>query len=312
MTEQNCDICDSESCSAKERKPDETADELLERQALAKRMCRIAHKILILSGKGGVGKSTVAVNLASSLANAGKRVGLLDIDIHGPSIPKLLGLERSAIQSRSDAMRPVEYGARLSVMSIGFLLPGPDSPIIWRGPLKMNIIKQFLKDVDWGELDYLVIDSPPGTGDEPMSICQLLPDADGAIIVTTPQEVALADVRKSINFCRTVGMPILGVIENMSGFVCPKCGEVTDIFKAGGGEQMALEMGVPFLGSIPIDARVVQACDAGKPSISELGGTGASAGFEGVLGPILELDDESQEAESSQTESSPEGEEAYA
>jgi Mrp family chromosome partitioning ATPase len=312
MTDKNCNICNSESCSAKEREAGETADEFLERQALAKRMCQIGHKILILSGKGGVGKSTVAVNLAFSLANAGKRVGLLDIDIHGPSIPKLLGLGCSAIQTGNDAMRPVDYGDRLSVMSIGFLLPGPDSPVIWRGPLKMHLIKQFLKDVDWGELDYLVVDSPPGTGDEPMSVCQLVPDADGAIIVTTPQEVALADVRKSINFCRTVGMPILGVIENMSGFVCPKCAEVTDIFKSGGGEQMAIEMGVPFLGSIPIDARVVQACDAGKPSVSEFGGTGASAAFERAFGPILELDDELQQAKPEQTESNRRREDAYA
>ncbi len=204
MTEKSCDICDSDSCSAKERGQDETADAFLERQALARRMCQIGHKVLVLSGKGGVGKSTVAVNLAFSLANAGKRVGLLDIDIHGPSIPRLLGLGPSAIQGGNDAMRPVEYNDRLKVMSIGFLLPEPDAAVIWRGPLKMSIIKQFLKDVDWGELDYLLIDSPPGTGDEPLSICQLIPDADGAIIVTTPQEIALADVRKSISFCRTV------------------------------------------------------------------------------------------------------------
>ena len=287
MTEKNCDICDSDSCSAKKRRQDETADAFLERQALARRMCQIEHKVLILSGKGGVGKSTVAVNLAFSLASAGKRVGLLDIDIHGPIIPRLLGLGPSAMQSRNDAMRPVDYSERLRVMSIGFLLPEPDAAVIWRGPLKMSIIKQFLKDVDWGELDYLIIDSPPGTGDEPLSVCQLIPDADGAIIVTTPQEVALSDVRKSISFCRTVAMPILGVIENMSGFVCPKCGEVTDIFKSGGGEQMAVEMGVPFLGSIPLDARVVQASDAGKPCVSEFGGIGVSEAFERVMGPIL-------------------------
>ena len=312
MTEKNCDICDSDSCSAKERRQDETDDAFLERQALAKRMCQIGHKVLILSGKGGVGKSTVAVNLAVSLANAGKRVGLLDIDIHGPSIPKLLGLGPSAIQGRNDAMRPVDYSDRLRVMSIGFLLPEPDAAVIWRGPLKMSVIKQFLKDVDWGELDYLIIDSPPGTGDEPLSVCQLIPDADGAIIVTTPQEVALADVRKSISFCRTVAMPILGVIENMSGFVCPKCGEVTDIFKSGGGEQMALEMGVAFLGSIPIDASVVQASDAGRPCVGELGDTGASAAFERAIGPILELDDECQEAEPRWTERNRRGEETYA
>jgi Mrp family chromosome partitioning ATPase len=291
MTESNPDVRKSDSHSAEERMPDETTDAFLERQALAKRMGQIGHKILILSGKGGVGKSTVAVNLAFSLAKAGKRVGLLDIDIHGPSIPGLLGLGPSAIQNRGDAMRPVDYSDGLKVISIGFMLPDPDTAVIWRGPLKMNIIKQFLKDVDWGELDYLIIDSPPGTGDEPLSICQLVSDADGAVIVTTPQEVALADVRKSISFCRTLEMPILGVVENMSGFACPKCGEVTDIFKSGGGETMAREMDVAFLGSIPIDAHVVQACDAGKPCVGERGGTGVSAAFERVIGPILELDE---------------------
>ena len=312
MAKKSCNTCDSESCSAKERRQDETSDAFLERQALARRMCQIKHKILVLSGKGGVGKSTVAVNLAFFLANAGKRVGLLDIDIHGPSIPRLLGLGSSAIQSRHDAMCPIEYSERLRVMSIGFLLPEPDSAVIWRGPLKMSIIKQFLKDVEWGELDYLLIDSPPGTGDEPLSICQLITDADGAIIVTTPQEVALADVRKSIRFCRAVAMPILGVIENMSGFVCPKCGEVTEIFKAGGGERMADEMGVAFLGSIPIDARVVQASDAGRPCLDELEGPGASAAFERAIRPILELDDESQPVEQDRTGVGRTGQKAYA
>lgn len=312
MSEKNCDTCSSGSCSAKERRQDETADAFLERQALARRMCQIGHKVLVLSGKGGVGKSTVAVNLAFSLANAGKRVGLLDIDIHGPSVPRLLGLGPSAIQGRSDAMRPVQYNDRLRVMSIGFLLPEPDDAVIWRGPLKMSIIKQFLKDVDWGELDYLLIDSPPGTGDEPLSICQLIPDADGAIIVTTPQEVALADVRKSISFCRTVAMPILGVIENMSGFVCPKCGEVTDIFKSGGGKQMALEMDVAFLGTIPIDARVVEASDAGRPCVDELAGTGAAAAFERAIRPILELDDQVEQVGLHRTDLSQKGKEVCA
>jgi len=312
MSGKNCNSCDSDSCSAREPQQDETEDAFLERQALARRMCQIGHKILILSGKGGVGKSTVAVNLAFSLANAGKRVGLLDVDIHGPSVPRLLGLGPSAIQGREDAMRPVVYSERLKVMSIGFLLPEPDAAVIWRGPLKMSVIKQFLKDVDWGELDYLIIDSPPGTGDEPLSVCQLIPDADGAIIVTTPQEIALADVRKSISFCRTVAMPILGVIENMSGFVCPKCGEVTDIFKSGGGAQMALELGVPFLGSIPIDASVVEASDAGRPCVGELGATRTSAAFESAIGPILDLDGAMERFGSDRTEANGRSGAAYA
>jgi Mrp family chromosome partitioning ATPase len=297
MKDGNRDRCDSGSRSPAERKTEETRDADLERQALARRMEQIGHKILVLSGKGGVGKSTVAVNLALSLAQAGKRVGLLDVDIHGPSIPALLGLGQPSIRSRGDVMSPVEYSGGLKVMSIGFLLSGADQAVIWRGPLKMRLIKEFLKDVDWGELDYLVIDSPPGTGDEPLSVCQLIPDADGAIVVTTPQEVALADVRKSISFCEDVGMPVLGVIENMSGFVCPGCGKVTDIFKSGGGERMAREVGVPFLGSIPIDARIVQAGDAGTPRVGEDGGAGAPAAFASAIQPILELDSEVGQAD---------------
>ncbi|MDO9541428.1 MAG: Mrp/NBP35 family ATP-binding protein, partial [Kiritimatiellia bacterium] len=205
---------------------------------MQERLEQIKHKIIVLSGKGGVGKSTVAVNVAVSLTLAGKRVGLLDVDIHGPSIPKMLDLEDTRISVRDEIMLPVEKDG-LKVMSIGFLLQNRDDAVIWRGPMKMGVIKQFLKDVDWGELDYLVIDSPPGTGDEPLSVCQLVKNADGAVIVTTPQDVATNDVRKSINFCRQLNLPVLGVVENMSGFVCPKCGELTAIFKTGGGERMA-------------------------------------------------------------------------
>jgi ATP-binding protein involved in chromosome partitioning len=297
MKDRNRHGRDSDSPSSNKRKPGDGHDPSAENEDLARRMRQIAHKVLVLSGKGGVGKSTVAVHLACSLAHAGKRVGLLDIDIHGPSIPRLLGLDCLAAEGRRGAMSPVDYNDRLRVMSIGFLLPDDDRAVVWRGPLKMRLIKEFLGDVDWGELDYLVIDSPPGTGDEPLSVCQLIPDADGAIIVTTPQDVALADVRKSISFCKEVGMPILGVIENMSGFVCPKCGAVTDIFKSGGGKRMALEMGVPFLGSIPIDARVVEACDAGRPQIGESVDTGTRAAFERAIEPILELGGHSQQAE---------------
>jgi ATP-binding protein involved in chromosome partitioning len=273
---------DSGSGSFEERKSDEARDAAAEHEALARRMGQIAHKVLVLSGKGGVGKSTVAVHLARSLARAGKRVGVLDIDIHGPSIPRLLGLDRLAAETRRDPMSPVDTSDGLRVMSIGFLLPEDDRAVVWRGPLKMRLIKEFLGDLDWGELDYLVIDSPPGTGDEPLSVCQLIPDADGAIIVTTPQEVALADVRKSISFCREVGMPILGVIENMSGFVCPKCGAVTDIFKSGGGKRMALE--------------------AGRPDIGELGDSGARAAFDRAIEPILELGGEAPQAESGRSD----------
>jgi ATP-binding protein involved in chromosome partitioning len=267
----NCKTCNSQTCSAKQPRQGESPEDFLERQALAERLCRIRHKLLVLSGKGGVGKSTVALSLAA------RRVGLLDVDIHGPSVPKLLGLDDIRIELDDGAMVPVEVGA-LKVMSIGFLLSGPDQAVIWRGPMKMGVIKQFLKDVAWGDLEDLVIDCPPGTGDEPLSVAQLIEKADGAVIVTTPQEVALLDVRKSIGFCRQLRLPILGVIENMSGFVCPHCGTTTDLFKAGGGERMAVEMGVPFLGCVPIDPAVVESGDTGRPCVYHCANSpGASA-----------------------------------
>lgn len=276
-----CRSCDSTTCSATERRENESQEAFIERQALTARLCRIKHKILVLSGKGGVGKSTVAVNLAVSLAEAGGRVGLLDIDIHGPSVPKMLRLEDASIQVEDQSMAPVEVGG-LKVMSIGFLLRHQDDAVIWRGPLKMRAIKQFIKDVDWGPLDYLIVDSPPGTGDEPLSICQLIEDADGALIVTTPQDVAISDVRKCITFCRQLKMPVLGVIENMSGFVCPHCGHRTDLFKSGGGERMASEMGVPFLGCIPVDTTVVESCDAGQPFVQHCADAPGARAFERI------------------------------
>jgi len=265
-----------------------------EQEQIRQRVKWIKHQILVLSGKGGVGKSTVAVNLATSLALSGKSVGLLDIDIHGPSIPKILNLEGKAIQAAGDTILPFEVTENLKVMSIGFLLHGKDDAVIWRGPMKYQMIKQFLKDVDWGRLDFLVVDSPPGTGDEPLSIVQLLENADGAIVVTTPQEIALSDVRKCITFCRNLRLPVLGVIENMSGFVCPKCGEKTDVFKSGGGEIMANEMHVPFLGRIPIDPQIVQACDSGRPFVYHYNQSQTAKAFEKILNPILELDKDAQ------------------
>ncbi|HDP33616.1 MAG TPA: hypothetical protein ENN29_00735, partial [Candidatus Hydrogenedentes bacterium] len=195
-----CSSCDKETCSAKTQHPNENPEEYQERRELRSRLCRIQHKIIVLSGKGGVGKSTVAVNLATALMMSGKQVGLLDIDIHGPSIPTLLGLEHETILSGPDGMVPVELGD-MKVMSLGFLLRSPDDAVIWRGPMKMGVIKQFLKDIAWGDLDYLIIDSPPGTGDEVLSACQLVEDLDGAVVVTTPQKLAAIDVRKSITFC---------------------------------------------------------------------------------------------------------------
>jgi len=258
----------------------------LDQQVLEERLGQIRHVVLVLSGKGGVGKSTVAVNLAVSLSLAGKRVGLLDVDIHGPSVPKMLHLEGATVQMKDGAIVPVEK-AGLKVMSIGLLLRDRDDAVIWRGPLKMGVIRQFLKDVDWGELDYLIIDSPPGTGDEPLSVCQLVKNPDGAVIVTTPQDVATADVRKSITFCRQLSLPVIGVIENMSGFVCPHCGETTNIFKAGGGERMARDMGVPFLGRIPIDPTIDEACDAGEPFVCDRDHSETVRAFRQIISPIL-------------------------
>jgi len=263
----------------------------IEQQQIRQRIKQIKHQILVLSGKGGVGKSTVSVNLAISLALAGKKVGLLDIDIHGPSIPKVLNLENARIASNGQDILPVEMTNNLKVMSIGFLLQEKDLAVIWRGPRKYHMIKQFLKDVQWGELDFLIIDSPPGTGDEPLSIVQLLENADGAVIVTTPQEVALSDVRKGISFCRNLNLPVIGVLENMSGFVCPKCGEVTDIFKSGGGEKMATQMNVPFLGRIPIDPQIVRACDSGQPYVQHYSSSQAAQAFKEAMLPLLMLEE---------------------
>lgn len=268
MTEaKECGACSDDTCSAKSVRDGEQEREFIERQQLARRMCRIKHKIVVLSGKGGVGKSTVAVNLAVSLSMQGHSVGLLDIDIHGPSVPQLLCLQNSAVESNGEALLPVQFSDNLKVMSIGFLLKQQNEAVIWRGPRKYGAIKQFLTDVEWGDLDYLIVDSPPGTGDEPLSICQLIEDLEGAVIVTTPQEVALLDVRKSITFCQQLKINVLGVIENMSGFVCPKCGELTDIFKRAGADKMAADMGVPYLGRIPIDPSVGIACDDGTPHV---------------------------------------------
>jgi Mrp family chromosome partitioning ATPase/predicted Fe-Mo cluster-binding NifX family protein len=268
-------------------------------ERLARRMGRIAHKILVLSGKGGVGKSTVAVNLAVALKEAGKRVGLLDVDVHGPSVPTLLGLEGASISigpegasGETTTMLPVEADG-MKVMSIAFLLQGRGDPVIWRGPMKHGVIGQLLGDVDWGELDYLVIDAPPGTGDEPLSVCQLVPDADGAVVVTTPQDLSVADVRRSIGFCRQLGMKVLGVVENMSGFICPNCGEEVEVFKKGGGHQLALEMHVPFLGAVPLDPTVARASDEGKPFITLLRGSVAADAFTGVVNALLKAGEDS-------------------
>jgi Mrp family chromosome partitioning ATPase/predicted Fe-Mo cluster-binding NifX family protein len=276
-------------CSASQREQGENDEEFNDRRKLQSRLCQIRHKVLVLSGKGGVGKSTVAVNLAAALMMSGKSVGLLDIDIHGPSIPTMLGLEHEIIQGSEEGLIPVEVGG-MKVMSMGFLLRSQDDAVIWRGPMKYGVIKQFLKDVAWGELDYLIIDSPPGTGDEPLSVCQLIGKMDGAVIVTTPQKVATVDVRKSITFCRQLGVPVLGVIENMSGFACPKCGEVTPILRAGGGRDIARDMNVPFLGAIPMDPGIAEACDNGQTYLYHFEAAPTAKIMREIIKPIVDMD----------------------
>ncbi len=223
---------------------------------------KIKNKILVMSGKGGVGKTSTSVNLSIALADKGYRVGIIDVDLHGPDIPRMLGLEGTPQVNENKKLSPISYSENLKAISIESFTPNKDDAIIWRGPLKFSAIKQFIGDIDWGNLDFLVIDAPPGTGDEPLTVAQTITDAK-AIIVTTPQEVALADVRKSINFCKTVKMEIFGLIENMSGFSCPHCSEMIELFGTGGGEKTANQMGVPFLGRIPFDTQMVACADSG-------------------------------------------------
>ena len=287
--ERACGSCGESDCSASERLKGETAEDFEDRRALQSRMCRIKHKVIVLSGKGGVGKSTVAVNIAVALSLSGRRVGLLDVDIHGPSVPTMLGLEGAMLQGSADALLPVDMEG-LKVMSIGFLLRSPDDAVIWRGPMKMNVIKQFLKDVAWDDLDFLIVDSPPGTGDEPLSVIQLLGKVDGAVIVTTPQKLAAIDVRKSISFCRQLGVPVIGVVENMSGFACPHCGEVTEILRAGAGKRISKDMDVPLLGSIPMDPKIAESGDSGRAFIHHYAGSPTAAIMREIIRPIEALD----------------------
>jgi Mrp family chromosome partitioning ATPase len=223
---------------------------------------KINNKFLVMSGKGGVGKTSVSVNLAIALANKGYKVGIMDVDIHGPDVPRMLGLEGMLSLNANKKLEPKRFSDKLSVVSIESLMHSKDDAIIWRGPMKYSAIKQFIGDVEWGQLDFLIIDSPPGTGDEPLTIAQTISDTK-AIIVTTPQEVSLADVRKSISFCKTVKMELFGLIENMSGFNCPHCGQMIELFGSGGGEKTAVAAGIKFLGRIPFDHKMVSCSDAG-------------------------------------------------
>jgi Mrp family chromosome partitioning ATPase len=247
---------------------------------------KIKNRLLVFSGKGGVGKSTVAANLALAMAKKGKKVGLLDIDIHGPNLAKMMGVEGKPLEIKEGGIAPVPVEKNLGLISMSFLLQDPNLPVIWRGPMKMKVIKQFLGDVNWGELDWLVIDSPPGTGDEPLSVAQLIP-ATAAVIVTTPQEVSIMDSRKAATFARKLNLNILGIIENMSGMTCPHCGETIDLFKRGGGQKAALELGIPFLGRIPINPDIVKLGDEGKSFLDADPDSEASKVFMDVVEKII-------------------------
>ena len=247
---------------------------------------RIKKKFVVMSGKGGVGKTSVSVNLALALAGKGFSVGLIDVDIHGPDVPRMLGLKDKVTQNAEGRIVPVPYDEFLSAISIESMMADIDAAVIWRGSMKHSTIHRFLGDVEWGELDFLIIDSPPGTGDEPLTIAQTIRDAQ-AIVVTTPQEVALADVRKSISFCKTVYMDIFGIVENMSGLDCPHCGKTIDLFGKGGGEKTATRSSNRFLGKIPFDARLVVCGDHGIPFQKEYAETAMSNAFQQIAEKMI-------------------------
>lgn len=259
-----------------------------ERRLVKARMDRVKHKIAVISGKGGVGKTLVTVNLAVALAMRGRdgKVGVFDSDLTGPCVPKMLGIKGSRLQSGPPGIFPAEGPLGVRVVSMDFLLPTDDSPVIWRGPLKMGAIRQFLGEVAWGPLDYLLVDLPPGTGDESISVFQLLPEMDGVIIVTIPSEVSQDVVKKAVTFARKMGVPVLGIVENMSGLVCPHCGEEINVFSKGGGGKVASEMGVELLGAIPLDPRIAQDSDEGTPFIAEHPDSPAAVAFREIVEKI--------------------------
>jgi ATP-binding protein involved in chromosome partitioning len=292
MAESCSKTCTTEqqsSCGPQQKSTCGSANAAVAQQeiAITRSLGKIKNKILVMSGKGGVGKSTVAVNLALGLANSGYQVGLMDVDLHGPDICRMLNLTGSLVPPKNpgDLVPTLNYNDKLKVVSLEYMMKNRDDAIIWRGPLKIQAIRQFVADMDWGELDYLIVDAPPGTGDEPLSVAQTIKNVH-ALIVTTPQSVALADVRKSINFCKTLNMPIIGVVENMSGFICPHCEEKVDIFSSGGGEQIAREFDLPFLGRVPMDPRVVIAGDTGRPYLSSGVETPATKAFGFIIDAV--------------------------
>ena len=271
-----CETCDqTNSCGQQEK-------EAHAQEKLRSNLSHIKHRIMVMSGKGGVGKSSVATNLAVALSQDGLNVGILDADIHGPNIPKMLGIEFQHVENFGKGMIPVEVFPNLKVISMAFFIGDRDNPVVWRGPLKHSAISQFLGEVEWGPLDFLVVDLPPGTGDEPLSVAHLIKNVDGAVIVTTPQDVALLDSRKAVTFSRLLSIPVIGIVENMSGLECPHCHKEIPLFKTGGGEKAARDMKVPFLGRIPIDPEMVTDCDRGMPFVMAHPGSEATRAFKEI------------------------------
>jgi Mrp family chromosome partitioning ATPase len=277
------EISESMDAATKQKNPQADQD-----AAVNESLKKIKNKFIVLSGKGGVGKTSTSVNLAIALSKKGFKVGIMDVDLHGPDVPRMLGLQGMLDLNANRKLNPMSYSENLKAVSIESLTANKDDAIIWRGPIKYSAIKQFIGDVEWGELDFLIIDSPPGTGDEPLTIAQTISDAR-AIIVTTPQEVSLADVRKSINFCKTVKMEIFGLVENMSGFECPHCGETINLYGSGGGEKTAQATGVQFLGRIPFDPNVVSCGDSGTSILDTHKDSMVSKAFDKVAAKMAEL-----------------------
>jgi len=270
-------------------KPMFTGEEIEEETRRLRTLENIKHVIIVISGKGGVGKSTVSANIAETLSMQGYQTGIMDVDITGPNIPKMFHVEDEKLSVDDNRLLvPVDVPPSLKLVSMAFLLPSKDSALTWRGPVRSSAVQQFIEDVNWGPLDYLIIDMPPGTGDEALSIIQLIPKADGTVIVTTPQEVSLLDARKTVTFSSIANIPIIGIVENMSGFVCPHCGEITNIFKSGGGEDAANQLGIQFLGRIPLEAGVVNSGDKGMPVVIAEPDSASAKAFKSVVAKIVD------------------------
>jgi len=259
-----------------------------EQKKIDANLSRIKNSIVVISGKGGVGKSTVTVNLAYGLALQGKKVGILDVDIHGPSMGKMLGIEGKPLEMDNGIPKPVRVHENIYAVTIASMLPNVDDPIIWRGPLKIGAIKQFMQDIEWPELDYLIVDSPPGTGDEPLSVIQTLKKVTGSVIVSTPQDVAFLDARKTLTFSQKMNVPVLGIVENMAGFVCPNCGEKINIFEGTGAKKASEDFNVDILGSLPIDPNIGKSSDKGRPYIYDFNKMPAAKEMRSIVSNILQ------------------------